>query len=381
MKKQFLIFLTVFTLLCGYTIYKTPLVFPEIPHLEWLAVVLLSIIFVSQTVARLSRSSQPNLGLIGFVNFGYILMGFWGTWLMLTFLAEIFYLSVSALHSINILNTFSINHLFVDQIIFFLSILMTLTGLIQALLGPQLKNVVLEREDIPSELNGFKIAQISDLHIAPSLHQSYIKKVIQKTNALNPDVIVLTGDIIDAHINSVKNKVDLLDELKSQFGTFYITGNHEYYWNAHDILKHIEQTHIDVLLNDYKIVSYNSKKILFSGVSDPVAQGFISHHKTDIHKSIPKNETTDFKVILSHRPGTSVVAEPLGFNLLLAGHTHAGQFFPFSLLIPFAHKYYRGLNKHNNLHVYVNTGTGYWGPANRFGVNSEITLITLSSKN
>jgi uncharacterized protein len=100
-------------------------------------------------------------------------------------------------------------------------------------------------------------------------------------------------------------------------------------------------------------------------------------HVPDLSRALHSPEAVDFKILLAHRPGVCIEAETLGANLQFSGHTHAGQFFPFSLIIPFAHKYYRGLNRHGKSWVYVNPGTGYWGPPNRFGVPSEITFMTL----
>ncbi|CAL7960968.1 conserved hypothetical protein [Gammaproteobacteria bacterium] len=129
------------------------------------------------------------------------------------------------------------------------------------------------------------------------------------------------------------------------------------------------------LINENRVVHFANVKILVAGVTDVSANKFLVSHKTDPQKAIFSDEPSDFKILLSHSPRTFDDAERAGFDLQLSGHTHAGQFFPFSLLVPLAHKYHTGLNHQNKTWLYVNSGTGSWGPINRFGVHSEITLI------
>jgi predicted MPP superfamily phosphohydrolase len=158
-----------------------------------------------------------------------------------------------------------------------------------------------------------------------------------------------------------------------------VTGNHEYYWDAPGLVQKVRELGFTALINENRIVQVGSAKILIAGITDPMGQ-MLSGHAPDINKATRSSESTEFKIFLSHRPDAYLQSEPRGFDLQFSGHTHSGQYFPFNLLIGFFHKYSRGLYRHGHLWVYVNPGTGYWGPANRFGVPAEITLLTLAPR-
>lgn len=263
-------------------------------------------------------------------------------------------------------------------IILGISLAATLIGLLEVLMGPKIVEVEIPVENLPENLNGLSIAQISDLHIGPTIQSRYVSKVIKKTNATNADLVVITGDLADAHTESIKKHLQPLGNLKSRFGTFYVTGNHEYYWGVDSLLPELEKLGLHVLMNTNQVIPVGSSKLLVAGIPDPVGKHFNKEHLPDLKKARETQTPTDFNILLAHRPDPYARAEKFGFHLQFSGHTHAGQFFPFSLLIPIAHKYYRGLNRFGKLWLYVNPGTGYWGPANRFGIASEITLARLS---
>ncbi|MEQ1666597.1 MAG: metallophosphoesterase, partial [Bdellovibrionales bacterium] len=171
--------------------------------------------------------------------------------------------------------------------------------------------------------------------------------------------------------------VEPLSLLRAPHGVLYVTGNHEYYWGVERWLEKIKQLGMQPLLNENLILNIGGAKILIAGVTDTSAEMFKVEHRSDPRKAIKNSDNSDFKVLLAHRPDSYLEAEAAGFNLQLSGHTHAGQFFPFNFIVALVHKYYRGLNLYKRMWVYVNSGTGYWGPANRFAVPSEITLIEL----
>jgi predicted MPP superfamily phosphohydrolase len=133
------------------------------------------------------------------------------------------------------------------------------------------------------------------------------------------------------------------------------------------------------LLNENKILKVGETSLMVAGVTDPVGVHMLRGHASDTTKALTSSEESQFKILLAHRPDACHGAESLGVDLQFSGHTHAGQFFPFSLFIGLAHKYYNGLYRHGNMWLYVNPGTGYWGPANRLGVVSEISCLTLTN--
>jgi Predicted phosphohydrolases len=220
-----------------------------------------------------------------------------------------------------------------------------------------------------------KIVQISDLHVGPMIRHDYVEKVVRKVNELKPDIIVLTGDVADGNASVLANQLRALQDLRAPFGKFYVTGNHEYYWGAEDWVKCMANLGFMPLINENHVINFANVKVLIAGVTDISGEQFLSSHKTDIERAVLSSESTDYKILLSHSPRTLCQASQNGIELQLSGHTHAGQFFPFSLLVPLAHKYHSGLNCENEIWLYINSGTGSWGPINRFGVHSEITVI------
>lgn len=251
-------------------------------------------------------------------------------------------------------------------------------GFAETIVGPKLSEVEVPIPNLPDGLVGFKIAQISDLHVGPTIRRDYVEKVVQKVNSAEPHIIAVTGDLADGHPTHLQNHFLPLKQLKAELGTYYVTGNHEYYWNVESWLNAVKDLGFIPLLNENKIIQHQSSKILIAGITDSMGEQFDSSHKSDIRKALPPESGMGdqvLKILLAHRPNACYEAEPLGFDLQLSGHTHAGQFFPWSLFLPLVYRYYKGLNRHGKMWLYVNSGTGYWGPPNRFLIPSEITLI------
>lgn len=258
-----------------------------------------------------------------------------------------------------------------------LSLLFVVLGFWAAQRGPRLNTLSLPVVGLPEGLDGFRVVQISDLHIGPTLRRDFVEDVVRRVNDIQADLVVVTGDLADALPDSIAFDLAPLAALRAKHGVFYVTGNHEYYWDVAGLVAKAASLGMTPLLNENRILRVGSAKLLVGGVTDPMGAAFGPSHVPNLSRALHSQEAVDFKILLAHRPGVCVEAEALGANLQFSGHTHAGQFFPFSLIIPFAHKYYRGLNRHGKSWVYVNPGTGYWGPPNRFGVPSEITFMTL----
>jgi predicted MPP superfamily phosphohydrolase len=251
-------------------------------------------------------------------------------------------------------------------------------GIRQALAGPVVSHVSVPIALLPPELEGLRIAQISDLHVGPMIRRGYVESVVRKVLDLKPDLIAVTGDLADGAPEALKAQIEPLTKLKAPLGVFYVTGNHEYYWGAQRWIDKAAELGLTPLLNENRVLSLRGAKILVAGVTDTYAEQFMPSHRSDPGKAAATGQNPAVKILLAHRPDSCLEAERAGFDLQLSGHTHGGQFFPFSLLIPLFHRYWRGLNRHGRLWVYVNRGTGYWGPPDRFTVPSEITLLQLT---
>lgn len=256
----------------------------------------------------------------------------------------------------------------------------TLVGLLQTFTGAHVKEVTVPIEDLPAALDGLRIAQISDLHISPTIGAKYVDAVVKKTLALQPDLIAVTGDLVDGTPEWLKAGLEPLRKLRAPLGTYYVLGNHEYYWDAKVWIAQTKELGFVPLVNENRIVRHAGAKLLVAGVTDTSARAFITEHDSSPALASKSDDSPDLRILLAHRPDSYVEAVKAGFDLQLSGHTHAGQFFPFSILTHFVHKYNRGLKKAGRMWVYTNVGTGYWGPPIRFLIPSEITLLKLTPR-
>jgi len=239
------------------------------------------------------------------------------------------------------------------------------------------KDPVIKYIDVPqNRFNGksYTIAQISDMHIGGLIDQGFVAKSVQMINNLNPDLIVITGDLTDAHVDVIKDTIDELRHLRSRFGTYYIVGNHEYFHSLDETIAHLKTLDIHVLENS----SVKIEDFYIAGVYDLFGYRFGSYIPDirEAMKDIPRDAPT---LLLAHQPKYIDYLEDFTPSLILSGHTHGGQIWPFEYLVRLAQPYIKGLySLDSNRHIYVNSGIGFWGPPMRLGSKSEITFITWS---
>ncbi len=243
---------------------------------------------------------------------------------------------------------------------------------------PDVEIVSVPINDLPESLEGFRIVQISDMHVSPTMRKGYVKDVVEQVNDLNPDVVVLTGDLADGPVSIFGNEVASLKDLSAKYGSYFVTGNHEYYAGANAWIEEVDRLGFNVLLNEHKIIKHGSENILLAGVTDFNGGRFFSKHVSDVGKSISGAPNSIVKILLAHQPRSIFAAARAGFDLQICGHTHGGQFFPWQYFVCLQQPYVAGLHKYEKTWIYVNRGTGYWGPPLRLGSPSEITLIRLS---
>ena len=254
------------------------------------------------------------------------------------------------------------------------SIVALVSGMVPALRGASVKYVNVPIPNLKSSLEGFKIAQISDLHIGPFIGASYSKKVVDTIRGLSPSIVALTGDIFDADYEHFHRQALPLAGLAEFSKVFFVSGNHEYYWESSKWFALVIQMKMTLLRNENQIIDHNGAKILVGGVVDPAAQ--MIGEKPDVVRAGKGN--ADLKILLAHQPQIADKAASEGFDLQLSGHTHGGQFFPWTLVVRKVHKYHQGLFKvAEKMWIYVSPGTGFWGPPVRLGTTPEITLLTL----
>lgn len=222
--------------------------------------------------------------------------------------------------------------------------------------------------------NHYTIIQISDMHVGGLIDQEFVAKSVKTINALNADLIAITGDLTDAHVDSLKDAIDELRYLKSRFGTYYIVGNHEYFHSLEDTIAYMKKIGIHVLENS----AIQIDDFYIAGVYDLFGYR-AKTHIPDIDKAmrdIPPNTPT---LLLAHQPKYIQYLKGYTPSLILSGHTHGGQVWPFGYLVSLAQPYVKGLHSlGENRHIYVNSGIGFWGPPMRLGSHAEITCITWS---
>ena len=232
---------------------------------------------------------------------------------------------------------------------------------------------------LPAALDGFTIAQISDVHVGPTIKRPFVDAMVERVNTLGADVVAITGDLVDGPVHKLAEHTQPLARLRSRHGTYFVTGNHEYYSGAHAWIEEIERLGARVLLNDHVVIEHDGAHVALAGVTDYAAHHFDRAHRSDPARAAAGAPAGALKVLLAHQPRSAPEAERAGFDLQLSGHTHGGQFWPWVHFVRLQQPFTAGLRKLGGMWIYVSRGTGYWGPPMRFGSPSEITRLTLVS--
>jgi hypothetical protein len=254
---------------------------------------------------------------------------------------------------------------------------LTSYGVFQARRRPAIVKVDIPIDNLPQDLDGFRIVQLTDIHAGLTVTREFVQTVVDMANELEGDVVAFTGDLVDGTIDELGPHVAPMKNLRSRHGAFFVTGNHEYYSGAEAWVEEARRIGFDVLVNEHRIISHNGRSLLLAGVTDTSGGQFIPHHASDPHTAIAGAPAADVKILLAHQPRSLHEAATAGFDLQISGHTHGGQFFPWNLAAAIGQPFIEGLHRLERTWIYVSKGTGYWGPPVRVGARSEITVITL----
>jgi len=249
--------------------------------------------------------------------------------------------------------------------------------------GPaEVNEVPVRLERLPAALSGLTIAQISDLHVGPTIGERHVRRIVEQVNALRADVVAVTGDLVDGTVRELGAAVSHLGRLEARHGVFFVTGNHEYYAGVGPWLDELRRLGVRVLRNERVSLGDAAASFDLAGVDDWSAHGFGDGHGLDLGRALAGREPDRALVLLAHQPRGVGEAVRAGVELQLSGHTHGGQIVPFNLLVRAAYPYVKGLYRHEEEgragQIFVSRGTGYWGPPMRLGAPPEIAKIVLT---
>ncbi len=253
----------------------------------------------------------------------------------------------------------------------------TVVGFFMARRVAPVVDVEVRLDDLPAALEGFTIAQISDIHVGSTIRRSFVEGIVDRVNRMGADMVAITGDLVDGSVEDLAHHTAPLAHLASRHGTYVVTGNHEYYSGVHAWIRELRRLGTRVLLNEHVVLEHDGARLTVAGVTDYSAQHFDRTHASDPQAAMRGAPANVFRILLAHQPRSAPMAQKAGYDLQLSGHTHGGQFWPWNHFVRLQQPFTAGLNRVGRMWIYISRGTGYWGPPMRFGIPSEITRIRL----
>lgn len=231
---------------------------------------------------------------------------------------------------------------------------------------------------LPARHDGFRLVQLTDVHVGTTIGRDFVADVVRRTNALEPDLIAITGDLVDGTPEQLRDGVEPLAELKARHGVYFVTGNHEYFSGVDAWLEALPALGVRVLSNERVSIGEGADAFDLAGVDDHSAARYGGlEPEAALAAALAGREPARELVLLAHQPRAFAGAALHGVGLQLSGHTHGGQIWPFGYLVHLAQPFVAGLHRRGASQIYVSRGTGYWGPPMRLGAPAEITLLTL----
>ena len=240
-------------------------------------------------------------------------------------------------------------------------------GIRSALRGIEIKQLDVKLRGLPQELAGFRLVQISDVHVGPLLRKDWVAHVVEQIRQLAPDLVAITGDLVDGRVHELREHVAPLAKIDAKRGVYFVTGNHEYYSGVEEWYAHLPSLGVRPLRNERVEVAPGLE---LAGIEDPTGA-------PDLAAALKGRDPEGALVLLAHQPRQFAEAAKRGVPLTLSGHTHGGQIWPFSWLVALAQPYLAGLHRRGESQLYVSRGTGFWGPPMRVFAPAEITLLRL----
>ena len=250
-----------------------------------------------------------------------------------------------------------------------------LRGFSQGIKAPIINDVVVRIKDFP--FNGYTIIQLTDVHIGRTLKRDFAEDLVTRTNAMQPNMVVITGDLFDLPAEAIKYDLEPLKDLNAP--TYFVTGNHEYFHGVEENLAYIRSLGIRPLTNQNIVIGNDEGRFNLVGINDLIGQR-MGIMPPDVEAAYHKLDPSRATIVLSHQPKSISLVQGRRCDLMLSGHTHGGQIFPFGLLVKIDQPYLAGLFQHApDQQIFVSRGTGYWGPPLRVLSPSEISRIVITN--
>lgn len=250
-------------------------------------------------------------------------------------------------------------------------------GATQALGTPELTNIPIALRKLDPSLSGFRIAVVSDIHLGPLRGRSHTERIVRMINEQQPDLVAIVGDLVDGTVEKLGSAAEPLRDLVSKHGSYFVTGNHEYYSGFDSWLGELERLGVNPLRNERVGIERGGVGFDLAGVNDVTGRGF--DDAPDLTSALAGRDDSRPVVLMAHQPVQVEESAKQGVDLQLSGHTHGGQMFPFNLVVPVQQPVTAGLEKIDDTWIYVTRGAGFWGPPVRVGARPEISMIELSN--
>lgn len=338
----------------------------------WLAPMIVGALRYS---GRLDDGLVNVISILGYTLFGFVFVLFCMlilrdvVWYSIYGIAKVLHMDVWALNPTNMSSLGKAN-----LIVWGLSTVTALYALYGGLKYPVVNEVTIASPLIKKDM---RVVQLSDLHITRLTSVSWVRHIVYEVNALNPDVILMTGDIIDDNVTKIDDQLDTLIELSAPYGVYSSLGNHEFYNGINSWTYKFKKLGIHTLFN--RGVYIGKSNIFVSGIPDTSTASAHPTFAINFENALKGSTREDFRILLSHNPALIDNLTSFTYQLMLAGHTHGGQIFPFHILVKKVNKYLSGQYKVNGIDLYVSNGAGTWGPAMRLFAPSEITVFNLKA--
>ncbi|WP_425442764.1 metallophosphoesterase [Streptomyces indicus] len=247
-------------------------------------------------------------------------------------------------------------------------------GTYNVLRGPKLKHITVPLAKLPRAAHGFRIAVVSDIHLGPILGRAHTQRIVDTINSTQADLVAVVGDLVDGSVEDLGPAAEPLAQLRSRHGSYFVTGNHEYFSGAAQWVDHVRELGLHPLENArVEIDGFD-----LAGVNDVAGES--EGQGPDFVKALGDRDRSRASVLLAHQPVVIHDAVEHGVDLQLSGHTHGGQMWPGNLIADLANPTLAGLERYGDTQLFVSRGAGAWGPPVRVGAPSDITVVTLASR-